>query len=68
MKSKQLRLLGFFLIGAIAFSINTNLEVNPYFQLYLTLLEAQGGVFLVIYLMGGLNKRFKNHRQSYKQN
>lgn len=68
MKSKQLRLLGFFLIGAIAFSINTNLEINPYFQLYVTLLEAQGGVFLVIYLMGGLNKRLKNHRQSYKQN
>jgi hypothetical protein len=64
MTSKQFKILGFFLIGAIAFSINTNLEINPYFQLYLTLLEAQGGVFLVIYLMGGLNKRWKDYKQN----
>jgi hypothetical protein len=62
MKSKQgqLKILGFFLIGAIAFSINSKLDINPYFQFYLTLLEAQGGIFLLIYVLGRLNKKIKN--------
>ena len=51
MKSKQgqLKVLGFFIIGAIAFSINTNLDLNPYWQVYLALLQTQGGIFLLIY-------------------
>jgi hypothetical protein len=56
----QLKVLAFFLVGAIAFSINTNLDINPYFQFYLALIEAQGGIFLVVYLMGRLSKRFKS--------
>ncbi len=59
-KQGQLKVIAFFIVGAIAFSINTNLDINPYFQFYLTLLEAQGGIFLVVYLMGRLGKRFKS--------
>jgi len=59
-KQRQLKILAFFIVGAIAFSINTNLELNSYFQLYLVLLEAQGGIFLVLYLMNRLHKKFKN--------
>jgi hypothetical protein len=54
MKSKQgkLKILIFFLIGAIAFTTNAKLDINPYFQYYLSLLEAQGGIFLVVYCIG----------------
>jgi hypothetical protein len=54
----QLRVLPFFLVGAIAFSINSSLDINPYLQFYLTLLEAQGGIFLLIYVVG-IQKKFK---------
>jgi hypothetical protein len=56
----QLKVVAFFLVGAIAFSINTNLDINPYLQFYLALLQAQGGIFLVVYLMGRVGKKFKS--------
>jgi len=53
----QLRVLAFFIIGAIAFSVNTNLDINSYGQIYLALLEVQGGIFLLIYGASKLGKK-----------
>lgn len=58
-RQEQLKVLAFFTVGAIAFSINANLDINSYLKLYLTLLEAQGGILLILYLFSRLHKRFK---------
>jgi hypothetical protein len=63
MKSRQgqFRFLTFFLIGAIAFLINTNLEINPYVQLYLALFQVQGATILGLYILA-------KHRKSKNSN
>jgi hypothetical protein len=57
MKLRKLQILAFMVIGAIAFSTTTNLDINPYFKFYLTLIEIQGGVVFVIYFMGRIFKK-----------
>lgn len=58
MKLGKLQILAFVMIGAIAFSTTTNLDINPYFKFYLTAVEIQGGVFFVIYFMRRFAKKF----------
>ena len=57
--SKKIKFLPYALVGIAVFTFNANSDINPYLQVYVTLLEAKLGVVLVYFLtkkLGSLRK------------
>lgn len=47
---KKLRFLPYTLVGIAVFALNANPDMNPYLQIYITILEAQFGI-VCVYLL-----------------
>ncbi len=58
--AKKLRFLPYALVGIGVFALNANPDSHPYFQIYITLLEAKLGIVLVYLLSKKLEKNSKN--------
>lgn len=57
--TKKVKFLPYALVGIAIFTLNGSYDINPYLQVYVTLLEAQLGVVLVYFLtkkLGSLHK------------
>jgi hypothetical protein len=57
--TRKLKFLPYALVGIAVFTFNANPDMNPYLQVYVTLLEAKLGIVLVYFLtkkLGNLNK------------
>lgn len=56
--AKKIRFLPYALVGIAVFTFNANPDINPYLQVYVTLLEAQLGIGTVYFL----TKKLENLR------
>ena len=55
--AKKLRFLPYALVGCAVFAFNNvNPEINPYLQVYVTILEAQAGIALIYLLSKKMQK------------
>jgi hypothetical protein len=61
--TKKLRFLPYALVGIGVFSFNANPDINPYLQVYVTILEAQAGIALV-YLLSQKMRKLSKGKQS----
>ncbi len=62
--AKKLRFLPYALVGCAVFAFNNvNPEINPYLQVYVTILEAQTGIALV-YLLSKRMRKLGSEKQS----
>ena len=59
---KKLKFMPYALVGIAVFTLNAPKDINPYLQIYLTLLEAQLGIAIVYILTKKLgNMRNEEH-------
>jgi len=54
--TKKLKFLPYVFVGILVFAFNANYEMNPYLQVYTTLLEAQLGIVAIYFLTKKLGK------------
>ncbi len=59
--TRKLRFLPYALVGIAVFTFNANPDMNPYLQVYVTLLEAKLGIVLVYFLTKKLGNRHKDN-------
>jgi hypothetical protein len=61
--AKKIRFLPYALVGIAVFAFNANPDINPYLQIYTTLLEAQLGI-AVVYLLTKKLENIRNEKHS----
>jgi len=54
--AKKLKFLPYVFVGILVFTFNANYEMNPYLQVYITLLETQLGIVVLYFLTKKLGK------------
>jgi len=57
--AKKLKFLPYALVGIAVFTVNAHPDINPYLQIYITLLETKLGIVLVYLLSKKVGKLSK---------
>ena len=61
--AKKIRFLPYALVGIAVFAFNAHPDINPYLQIYVTILEAQLGI-AVVYLSTKKLENIRNEKHS----
>jgi hypothetical protein len=54
--TRKLRFLPYSFVGIAVFALNTNIDTNPYLQIYILILESQLGIVFVHLLSNKMKK------------